>query len=50
MDITWSIIALLALAGWIALLARVVRDDGLGDREPPRSTHPEDSPRWLRLL
>lgn len=37
MSILWIVLALPALAVWLGWLARVVREDGLGHREPPRS-------------
>lgn len=43
MDIFWLILTLLALSAWLGWLAHVVREDGLGHREPPRS-HPDDTP------
>lgn len=43
MDILWLILSLLTVATSLGWLARVVHDDGLGDREPPRS-HPSDAP------
>ncbi|ADG74119.1 hypothetical protein Cfla_1217 [Cellulomonas flavigena DSM 20109] len=43
MDIFWLILTLLALSAWLGRLAHVVREDGLGHREPPRS-HPDDTP------
>lgn len=51
MDIVWIILGLLALTTWIAWLVRVVREDGLGHREPPRSHHEDltDLP-WIRSL
>ena len=43
MDILWLILALLAVAAVLGRLARAVRDDGLGPREPPRShLHDDD--------
>jgi hypothetical protein len=42
MDIFWLILTLLATAAVLGGLARAVRDDGLGHREPPRS-HPHDN-------
>ena len=44
MDILWLVLALLAATLWVAWLTRVVRQDGLGDREPPRSHPHEDQP------
>ena len=42
MDLFWLVASLLALAALLGLLVRVVQDDGLGHRAPPRS-HPEDA-------
>ncbi|WP_177199704.1 hypothetical protein [Cellulomonas sp. KH9] len=42
MDMLWISLTLLTAAGWITWLVRVVRDDGLGHREPPRS-HPHEA-------
>ena len=39
MNLVLLLMALVAFAAWIAWLVVLVRRDGLGDREPPRS-HP----------
>ena len=43
MDILWLLLTLVALSAGLGGLAHVVRADGLGHREPPRS-HPDDIP------
>ncbi|MBD7917663.1 hypothetical protein H9657_05125 [Cellulomonas sp. Sa3CUA2] len=44
MDILWLLLATLSVAALLGGLARAVRDDGLGDREPPPS-HLDDAHR-----
>ncbi|MBO0900969.1 hypothetical protein J1G42_12400 [Cellulomonas sp. zg-ZUI222] len=41
MDILWIVVIALTAAAWVAWLVHVVRHDGLGDHEPPRS-HPHE--------
>ena len=44
MDFSWLVLTLLTATLWIGWLVRVVRRDGLGDREPPQSHPHEDRP------
>ncbi len=44
MTIVWIALTLLLLAAWLGWLTALVRGDGLGHREPPRSHHAWDDP------